>query len=137
MYDIWSILGIEPTTNKKVIQQAYAYKLKIYHPEDDPVGVQHLRDAYRSAIAYVKNQSTQGQTVQSPKRALTERIFSKSPMEEKESKKKEYVVENEPDLSRDNDEREAIPEYISQMGNADVFLLHENEMSHFTYSNVY
>ncbi len=139
MYDFWSILGIEPTTNKKVIQQAYADKLKIYHPEDDPVGFQNLRDAYRCAIAYAKNQSVSGRTVQIPERVFTGNTLQKSPIEEradttkivakeKTAKKKEYIEENEPDFGGDNKEREAIPEYIAQMRNADVSSLYNEDI---------
>ncbi len=139
MYDFWSILGIEPTTNKKVIQQAYADKLKIYHPEDDPVGFQNLRDAYRSAIAYAKNQSVSGRTVQIPERVFTGNTLQKRPIEEhadttkivaeeKTAKKKEYIEENEPDFGGDNKESEAIPEYIAQMRNADVSSLYNEDI---------
>lgn len=142
MYDIWSILEIEPTTNKKVIQQAYADKLKMCHPEDDPVGFQHLQEAYRSAIAYAKKQSVQGQTVRIPEAVLTDIALPKRPMEErvrqttpvskeKVTKKKEKVVENEPDSSGDNEERETIPEYIAKLGNANIYSLHENDIKEY------
>ncbi|WP_240344357.1 J domain-containing protein [Paenibacillus sp. SYP-B3998] len=45
----WIILGIEPTTDISTIKKAYAKKLKIYHPEDDPEGYQKLREAYETA----------------------------------------------------------------------------------------
>ena len=34
--NIWKILGIEPTTDKKAIRKAYAAKTKVIHPEDAP-----------------------------------------------------------------------------------------------------
>lgn len=52
--DIWSILGIEPTEDIKLIKKAYAKQLKIYHPEDDAEGFQKLREAYDAALKYSK-----------------------------------------------------------------------------------
>ena len=52
--DIWSILGIEPTREIAKIKMAYARQLKRYHPEDDPKGFQHLREAYDCALQIAK-----------------------------------------------------------------------------------
>jgi tetratricopeptide (TPR) repeat protein len=52
--NIWGILGIGPTGDVTTIKKAYAQKLKIYHPEDDPQGFQQLREAYDSALKYAK-----------------------------------------------------------------------------------
>lgn len=57
--DIWSILEIEPTTETSIIKKAYAKKLKIFHPEDDPAGYQKLREAFDSALKYAKNNKVQ------------------------------------------------------------------------------
>ncbi|MHC1682930.1 MAG: hypothetical protein AB6733_08280 [Clostridiaceae bacterium] len=50
----WSILNIDPTEDTSVIKKAYAKKLKIHHPEDDPKGYQNLRQAYDDALKYAK-----------------------------------------------------------------------------------
>ncbi|SHK78387.1 hypothetical protein SAMN02745163_04452, partial [Clostridium cavendishii DSM 21758] len=52
--EIWDILDLEPTTKTSDIKKAYAKKLKIHHPEDDPEGYQRLREAYDTAIKYAK-----------------------------------------------------------------------------------
>ncbi|MGE5628144.1 MAG: hypothetical protein ACM3X7_08500 [Solirubrobacterales bacterium] len=52
--DSWSFLDIEPTGDILVIKKAYAKKLKIYHPEEDPKGYQSLRQAYDNAVKYAK-----------------------------------------------------------------------------------
>lgn len=51
----WQILGIDPTIEVSAIKKAYAKKLKIYHPEDDPQGFQMLREAYDIALKFAKN----------------------------------------------------------------------------------
>ncbi|MGG3805991.1 J domain-containing protein [Metabacillus fastidiosus] len=50
----WDILGIEPTDEIASIKRAYAKKLKIHHPEDDPEGYQRLREAYDLVIKQQK-----------------------------------------------------------------------------------
>lgn len=55
LMNIWEILEIEPTIEIKLIKTAYAKKLKIYNPEDDPQSYQSLRAAYDSALKFAKN----------------------------------------------------------------------------------
>lgn len=50
--NIWNILGIEPTTNKKNIRKAYAAKTKVIHPEDAPEEFRRLHEAYQAALGY-------------------------------------------------------------------------------------
>jgi tetratricopeptide (TPR) repeat protein len=53
--NFWHILEIDPTDNATIIKKAYAKKLKLHHPEDDPEGYQRLREAYDAALKYIKN----------------------------------------------------------------------------------
>lgn len=48
--NIWRILEIEETTDKKEIQNAYRAKLLKTHPEDDPEGFMELRAAFEEAM---------------------------------------------------------------------------------------
>ncbi len=50
----WNVLDIEPTSDSRVIKKAYAGKLKLHHPEDDPENFQQIRQAYESALLYAK-----------------------------------------------------------------------------------
>lgn len=54
MQDMWHILEIAATNDVAIIKKAYARKLKIHHPEDDPQGYQNLREAYDRAIQEAK-----------------------------------------------------------------------------------
>jgi len=52
--NIWEILGVDVTDDPTVIMSAYARKLKVCHPEDDPDGFQRLRTAYENALKFAK-----------------------------------------------------------------------------------
>ncbi|OXL81963.1 hypothetical protein BCV73_01920 [Paenibacillus sp. SSG-1] len=67
--NIWERLGIERTTELRIIKKAYAAKLKQHHPEDDPEGYQQLREAYEAASKFAKEANT---TVREPAEAEDE-----------------------------------------------------------------
>ena len=52
--NMWEILGIAPSPDIKAIKRAYAAKLKLTHPQDDPVAFQKLRQAYDWALREAK-----------------------------------------------------------------------------------
>lgn len=47
---LWDILGTAPTGDERALKRAYAKRLKVTRPEDDPAGFQELRDAYEYAL---------------------------------------------------------------------------------------
>lgn len=69
----WSILGIEPTTDAKIIKKAYAQKVKEIHQEDDPEGWQQLYSAYKAALLFASNS-----VVRSDTGTYTEKTVQKS-----------------------------------------------------------
>lgn len=50
MSDIWDMLGIEPTTDRRTIKRAYAEAVKSCHPEEHPEEFKRLYEAYQAAL---------------------------------------------------------------------------------------
>ena len=50
--EIFRVLEIEPTEDKRSIKRAYAAMAKKFHPEENPQEWQRLHDAYEAALAY-------------------------------------------------------------------------------------
>jgi hypothetical protein len=48
--NIWTILGLAPTADTREIKRAYARKLKVTRPEDDPAAFQALNEAYQTGL---------------------------------------------------------------------------------------
>lgn len=56
--NIWDILGLHVTTDRKAIQKAYAKKTKLVHPEEHPEEFMELHEAYKKAIHFAKRQKS-------------------------------------------------------------------------------
>ena len=50
MASCWQILEIKSTGDEKAIRRAYAKKLKVTRPDEDPAGYQALRAAFDEAL---------------------------------------------------------------------------------------
>ncbi len=50
--NIWEVLGIEPTGDKRAIRRAYARACRECHPEDHPEEFRKLHQAYEQALVY-------------------------------------------------------------------------------------
>lgn len=54
--DKWGVLGIEATTDKLKIKDAYMEKLSSVHPEEDPEGFKLLRATYDELLGLVSKE---------------------------------------------------------------------------------
>lgn len=62
----WSILGMEPTKDKKAISAAYRQRLRNTNPEDKLEEFKALRLAYEEAMAYANQENTEPARDESP-----------------------------------------------------------------------
>lgn len=56
--DIWGLLGISPTADKKAIRSAYAAQSRLHHPEEEPEYFAELNRAYRQALDLARSAGT-------------------------------------------------------------------------------
>lgn len=47
-------LGLEADADERAVKRAYAQRLRVTRPDEDPVGFQQLHEAYQSALAWLK-----------------------------------------------------------------------------------
>lgn len=117
MSDIWSMLGIEPTDDKKAIRRAFAAQSRLHHPEEEPEYFAALNQAYKAALDYGAGGEKKGETPASfllERKSKKEAEYRESPREsgQKESRGEEenHKKTNERDrnikLPRENERPE-------------------------------
>lgn len=52
--DIWGLLGISPTGDRKAIRSAYAAQSRLHHPEEEPEYFVELNQAYKQALDFAR-----------------------------------------------------------------------------------
>ncbi len=70
----FSVLEIEKTKDKKVIQDAYRSLLVKVNPEDDPEGFKRLREAYETACTYADQPEPLEKVPETPMELWMERV---------------------------------------------------------------
>lgn len=50
--EIWNLLGMEKSADRKAIRRAYAAQAKLHHPEEEPEYFTLLNQAYKEALEY-------------------------------------------------------------------------------------
>lgn len=102
--EIFRVLEIEPTKDKRNIKRAYAAMAKKFHPEENPQEWQQLHDAYEAALAYANRgaaNESQPLHVQQALHTTSEKEYN-TKFEERE-RRQEPVLSGE-DITQEIDE---------------------------------
>ena len=65
--DIYQVLGISPTRDKKIIRKAYAGLIRKYHPEEHPEKWKEIHDAYTMAMQRADQEEVPAVSISKPK----------------------------------------------------------------------
>ena len=65
--NIYQVLGISPTKDKKVIRKAYAGLIRKYHPEEHPEKWKEIHDAYKIAMQRADQEEVPAVSISKPK----------------------------------------------------------------------
>ena len=65
--NIYQVLGISPTKDKKVIRKAYAGLIRKYHPEEHPEKWKEIHDAYTIAMQRADQEEVPAVSISKPK----------------------------------------------------------------------
>ncbi|MBZ2095984.1 J domain-containing protein [Streptococcus oralis] len=102
--NIWETLGIEPTTDVKLIRSRYAELVRLYHPEDQPEIYQEIVEAYQKALTYARSRKTR------PENSLRKASDSQesTELEEEENEKPNSSLNFETFKAEENEQKSTL-----------------------------
>lgn len=123
--NIWKILKIEPTTDKKLIKRAYAKQSKEVHPEENPKEFQLLYEAYHMALEYAeRDRGTAEKHTEEPDGGNQENRGEKNPGDQSAEIPQKWFKEGaadwhikgpkEEEEERDSEDAEALTDFFSE-----------------------
>lgn len=119
--NVFRVLQLEPTTDKRTIKRAYANLVKQYHPEEHPDEWKEIHDAYKIAESYAEDsQTTKWKTLEEVSKEAEQEIevkkkrsvFSYTPIEQEEEENLLSYIENQ--LDEREERREAHIAYMRE-----------------------
>jgi uncharacterized RDD family membrane protein YckC len=131
----WQILGISHTTDLAAIKRAYATKLKLTKPDENPEGFKCLHAAYKQATEYAKNNANTKFAAEPPdttedeipplQTTITDFHFTFDTEESSEPTTHDPQQEDTPPYPHDATEQHC--ELVPQESNWGYILLQQNE----------
>lgn len=116
----WQILGIDNTIDLKAIKQAYARKLKVTKPDENPEGFKNLHAAYKQACQYARRHaSVQPQDMAQPVESLA--IIETEVASERAINQQEYAQDDSFQLLLDAPDESPIEQTFSHSHQDDAF----------------
>ena len=115
----WNILGIERTTDTRLIKKAYASKVKECHREDNPQEWMQLHDAYKAALNYAKSVNKNDMNVILEKAREVHVEPQEEPSEESQDEPSEEPNEKSSEESQDEPSQE-LPEASQTTQNQEI-----------------
>lgn len=91
--DAFEVLGIERTSDTKIIKKAYANLVKQYHPEEDAANWKRVHDAYQEAMQYAKGRSSSKQGYFVPEEVEIRKAALQKELTEEEKEQAQEIEE--------------------------------------------
>ncbi len=108
----WSVLGIKKTSDVRVIKSAYAAKLKVTRPDDDPVAFQRLVEARDRAIIQSKTAVARIGSVAEPEERPQQSKSSATPRKKKPGTTAKRIVSAEQSPQPQAELRSSLPNIV-------------------------
>ena len=51
------VLELDQTADERAVKRAYAKRLRVTRPDEDPIAFQHLHEAYQAALDWVRQEA--------------------------------------------------------------------------------